>query len=161
MKKQYCVSINAGSLVAEFLDGMGHKRGVVIEAVIAQHLREHKGYLSPEAAIEAGYRFSEKDTAFAGKYRSDKGMQNDHSIAVPKEGKDKLPDGRKIEKGADVTKDKSRREWAENEPTSSEVKAVNPAKEKKALPTQPVGENDFPEIKNKDMVLAGLSAFMA
>ena len=65
MKKQYSVSITDGSEVARFLDGIGHKRGVVIEAVMAQHLREHKGYLSPEAAIDAGYKFSERDTEFA------------------------------------------------------------------------------------------------
>lgn len=137
MKKQYSVSITAGSEVERFLDGIGHKRGVVIEAVISQHLREHKGYLSPEAAIEAGYKFSEKDTDFAKSYR-----ESQLGSFITEEIKP-------------IAKKPPRRD-----PPKREHGTVAKPKGEKPTENISVGEGKTPEVKNKEMVLAGVSAFM-
>ena len=160
MKKQYSVSITDGSEVARFLDGIGHKRGVVIEAVVVQHLREHKGYLSPEAAIDAGYKFSERDTEFA-RWFCGQRERTAESISGSGEEKSGFRENKakKQNKVQAVAKAKT-------------VKIVSgiDANEKRRyggmsdhaeqFRMDEARQDGMPEVKNREMVLAGLSAFM-
>ena len=159
MKKQYSVSITDGSEVARFLDGIGHKRGVVIEAVMAQHLREHKGYLSPEAAIDAGYKFSERDTEFA-RWFCGQRERTAESVSGSGEKTSAFKDNK--------AKNQNKRQ------TTARVKTVKSAigtdtgeerygaisEDTVKLGMDEVKQDGLPEVKNKELVLAGLSAFM-
>ena len=149
MKKQYSVSITDGSGVAAFLDGLGHKRGLVIEAILSQHLRENKGYLSPEAAIEAGYRFTEKDTDFARWFVGAADTNGDSGEGVSAKEK-KTKSGRKRER---------MKKGIPRNPGDGKSIPKEQEKAQKTMPEEtPTG--GMPEVKNKDMVLAGLAAFM-
>ncbi|MBR1635980.1 MAG: hypothetical protein IJ682_13100 [Lachnospiraceae bacterium] len=160
MKKQYSVSITDGSEVARFLDGIGHKRGVVIEAVMVQHLREHEGYLSPEAAIDAGYKFSERDTKFAKWFcgQRDGALEN---VFGSGEGKSGFKENR--------AKNQNKRQAAARAKTVKSVSGID-ANEKRRYGGMSDNAEQFrmdearqdglPEVKNREMVLAGLSAFM-
>ena len=160
MKKQYSVSITDGSEVARFLDGIGHKRGVVIEAVMAQHLREHKGYLSPEAAIDAGYKFSERDTEFARWFcgQREGALENVFGSGEEKSGFSE-----------NKAKNQNKRQATARAKTVKSVSGIN-ANEKRRYGDMSDNAEQFrmdearqdglPEVKNREMVLAGLSAFM-
>ena len=159
MKKQYSVSITDGSEVARFLDGIGHKRGVVIEAVMAQHLREHKGYLSPEAAIDAGYKFSERDTEFA---RWFCGQRERTAESISGSGEEKS--GFRENKAKNQNK---RQATARAKTVKSAIGTDAGEKRYSAisedtvkLGMDEVKQDGLPEVKNKELVLAGLSAFM-
>ena len=161
MKKQYSVSITDGSEVARFLDGIGHKRGVVIEAVMAQHLREHKGYLSPEAAIDAGYKFSERDTEFA---RWFCGQRERTAESISGSGEEK----------SGFRENKAKNQNKRQATATARAKTVKSAigtdtgekrygeisEDTVKLGVDEARQDSLPEVKNKELVLAGLSAFM-
>ena len=219
MKKQYTLSITMDSLTDRFFRMVGHKRAAVVEAIVEQHLSEHGGYLSQEAAAAAKYQFKEKDkllavqTGFqmvsekstpakkkAGVLRGSAVKQKSDQTSVsrgapPQQKKDKdsalhgTPTKRKDSQTAlsqerltglysnqtIVSQDDPRRK-ANNHANSQTAKIQRIDQDNATAMgrniTQPMDttiskpmdtvtkSGDFPEVKNKELVMSGLSAFL-
>ena len=172
MKKQFSFSVTADSMVARYMECIGHKRGAVLEALVGRHLHENRGYLSQDVAAEARYRFTEKDRAFAEEFLSSMTGEEVPKSNTGEEkrklvGSDtKIPVGR----GEDPSSFASLTSLGMTEDAfgmttrgefgMTEGKATDDSCGITAVEKPRDDDSAFPEVRNKDMVLAGLSAFL-
>lgn len=161
MKKQFSFSVTADSMAAKFMECLGHKRGAVLEAIIARHLAENGGYLAQEVAAEAGYRFTEKDRVFAAEYGKD-GFGGDYLGAVRglplggREDSSSLP----LVASLGMTDDSAVGMTGDSVVEMIDDSADGMTGERVGMMEKKVEAGDGPVVKNREMVLAGLSAFL-
>ena len=167
MKKQFYFSIPSDSAVAKYMECIRHKKGAVLAALIETHLAENGGYLSPEIAAEAGYRFTKKDAEFA-EWFVGRGKNGKSKAVIPR-----ISEESSVEVDGNERGDASAETpiVGREDPSSLPVGRF-PRDDKAQSGNQPsrmteisVAQNDdvkdgYPQVKNQDMVLAGLSAFL-
>ena len=180
MKKQYSFSLNVDSEAARYMECIRHKRGTVLEALIIKHLADYGGYLSQEVAADAGYRFSEKDRAFAEWFLKENGAGVSERIKSSEEirltAKKKTGKGRK--KGSQVVRemamdggeDSSSRSGDRVSAPLRSSQGNRPPDDLRPRDDKETEGDQFPRddrmadsaswVKNQDMILSGLSAFL-